>query len=95
MNTTEKITPARFRDVLDEIQADVDAEYSGRGMCGEQCIGVRLANDRALLTFAADLMCAMPCGDEREAVRGLLARTQFDSMGRALIAYWPEMRTDP
>ena len=92
------MTSKRFLELLDEINADfscdVLTDYSGRGMYGNTCVAVVVDREAELCILAADLMCAMDPGDEREAVRKVLARTETDSMGRRMVAYWPALRTE-
>jgi hypothetical protein len=54
--------------------------YSGRGMCGEECVGVPLDGDSDLWKLARDL-AEIDVG-----------QPTTDNMGRGLIAYWPRFK---
>lgn len=58
-------------------------EYSGRSMYGKQCVGVDLSSDADLWNLAralADFDVKAP---------------KTDSMGRGIIAYWPNAKLEP
>lgn len=87
----------RFRLLLEEINAylvaNIRTDYSGSGMYGQTCMALVVAREGILIRLVTDLMCAMQPGDEREAVRKVLARTEVERREHCLVAYWPELRT--
>lgn len=56
--------------------------YSGRGMYGQQCLGIDFDDMGEAFRFALLL------GDD---LAGILARPSFDSMGLGIVAYWPNV----
>lgn len=76
-------TPQKSIDVIqalaDEGMGRLHRDYSGRGMCGETCMGLSTQSPQACIDAAA-----------RKGVRG--ART--DALGKGTIVYWPGVRTE-
>jgi len=71
------------KELLDALEAEgfEFRSYSGRGMYGKSCFGVTLSS-------AAELFGLGRCVGEFEE----LSRTpETDSMGRGIIAYWPNV----
>lgn len=68
--------------------------YSGRGMFGEECVGIVLASEGDLYELAFELGKESACDSEvndgkiAAAIRKV-GRPLTDSMGRNIIAYWP------
>tara|TARA_B110001454_G_scaffold209787_1_gene223642 strand:+ start:602 stop:877 length:276 start_codon:yes stop_codon:yes gene_type:complete len=64
----------------DTIDGRIVTDYSGRGMYGDECVGVVLQDEGDLFRFAGLL--------DKDFVE-LLGTPQWDSMGLQEIAYWP------
>ena len=62
------------------VDGEIVTDYSGRGMYGDECVGIILTNESALFTFARLL------DDE---LAELLGNPRWDSVGLREIAYWP------
>lgn len=79
-----------FKDIIE--QAGYRARsYSGRGMCGAQCVGVTTKDSLTELTV--NLIRATD-SDEFDEVCNLLERTKSDSMGLSCIFYWPSVELE-
>lgn len=62
---------------LTEVAAEVDGRiraYSGRGMCGAECMSIYCDDAKACIEAAA-----------ARGIRG----SRFDSLGRGYVVYWP------
>jgi hypothetical protein len=68
-------------NAADTVDGEIVTGYSGRGMFGDECVGIILTNESALFTFARQL------DDE---LAELLGDPRWDSMGLREIAYWPK-----
>ena len=64
------------------VDGEIYPDYSGRGMFGDECVGVVLKDEGDLFTFARLL------DDE---LAELLGNPRWDSMGLREIAYWPKV----
>ena len=64
------------------VDGEIYPDYSGRGMYGDECVGIILKNEGDLFTFARQL------DDE---LAELLGNPTWDSMGLREIAYWPKV----
>lgn len=75
---TETMTQAEKIDILRDICYDVEGsfrnDYSGRGMCGRECVGIVSENAGLVV--------------DRAAEAGITGSRQ-DQMGRRSIVYWP------
>lgn len=84
--TQQKLSKQQAEIIEDAISyVDGDAEmypYSGRGMYGQQCLGIDFDDMGDAFRFALLL------GGE---VAEILARPSFDSMGLGIVAYWPNV----
>lgn len=77
-------------DILEQAcnDADLDPEhairsdYSGRGMCGDECLGLVHDTVDELLTFTISLVT------ENDII---LHGARQDSVGRSTITYWPRV----
>lgn len=67
------------RDFASSIQGDV-RRYSGRGMYGQECLGIDGDFDRDDFAFRIG---AHPF------LGRVLGKPRFDQMGKGIIAYWP------
>jgi hypothetical protein len=82
-------TPNRTIDIdtleaiAEQVNGDVRANYSGRGMYGDTCVGITHANQDALLGVVIGAMV----DPELALWMGHNART--DDMGLNTITYWP------
>lgn len=83
------MTPDTFVELITIAGYDVTS-YSGRGMYGNSCVGVRVANDSEMLAMAANI--AIECDDaQREELPDIVGNAKTDNMGRGLIVYFPNM----
>ena len=64
------------------VDGEIRTDYSGRGMFGDECVGVVLKDEGDLFTFARLL------DDE---LAELLGSPRWDNMGLREIAYWPKV----
>lgn len=83
---------AWFADILIEYGAKIRA-YSGRGMYGEECLGVEL--ESSALEFAADVIDGYHLSGvgERWATLATLLRTaREDTLGLGRIVYFPRVK---
>ncbi len=69
-----------LHNAADTVDGEIVTGYSGRGMFGDECVGVVLQDEGDLFTFARQL------DDE---LAELLGNPRWDSMGLREIAYWP------
>ncbi|SHX75028.1 Uncharacterised protein [Mycobacteroides abscessus subsp. abscessus] len=96
--TAEQLTS--FEDTLKNYAGDgelptVQADYSGRGMYGKECLAVIL--DDSNLTPAVTAELAYVLADADDDVADLIDRiwslpTYTDSMGRRTVIYWPNVK---
>ena len=74
--------------LLEELASAYDArfctDYSGRGMYGNQCIGITVENTSVLLHIIVAL-----AADEPDLAEELCDGICSDNMGRDMIFYWP------
>lgn len=56
--------------------------YSGRGMYGQECVGVNLSSSHDLFLLAREIHDTV---DEMD-----LGEPETDGMGKGIIAYWPD-----
>jgi len=68
----------------ESVNGRIYAEYSGRGMFGDKCVGVVLKDEGDLFRFSAYL-------DDDLVER--LGSPEMDALGLAVIAYWPRFTT--
>ena len=80
-----------FYELLCERGANVRA-YSGRGMFGEQCIGMTI--DYSPYAFVAECVACLETDEDREDIIRIFANTKEDSLGLGSIIYWPDMAWD-
>tara|TARA_B110001454_G_scaffold96476_1_gene91348 strand:- start:32 stop:289 length:258 start_codon:yes stop_codon:yes gene_type:complete len=66
------------------VNGRIYADYSGRGMFGDNCIGVVLKDESDLFRFSAYL---------DDALVERLGSPELDALGLAVIAYWPRFTT--
>ena len=76
------------QEALDEAGFD-HCEYSGRGMYGKQCVGVKLEGH----TDAYE-MFALIAGENPEFGAELARSARTDDMGLGIIVYWPGARIE-
>ena len=84
---TKTLTPDQIESMeraADELDGSLYRGYSGRGMYGDECVGVVLEHEGDVFRFATLLGL-----DLAEA----LGSPKFDNMGLNIIAYWPRWTT--
>ena len=62
------------------VDGEIYPDYSGRGMFGDECVGVVLKDEGDLFRFAWNLP---------DDFAELLGNPEWDNMGLREIAYWP------
>lgn len=81
-----------FLELLCDIAEDCNYEtrvYSGRGMYGEQCIGLILEDSSQIAALAYNIGLA---DSEDEIAASHIDRLRTDSMGTDIIAYFPSVK---
>jgi hypothetical protein len=73
-------------DLAEQFDGEVRA-YSGRGMYGEQCLGVTIDGD--LIGFAMNLAACLAEEGHFDVAESLAAQACTDSLGRGSILYFP------
>lgn len=86
------------REALDNAGLDYSAfrfDYSGRGMYGDNCIGL-VGSDGDAIKFCAYLAKALDAAEVLDFDSAIedLANARSDSMGLSGITYWPHMAVD-
>lgn len=76
---------------IDPEDASIRTDYSGRGMFGRTSAAVTLPSPTALTPFLTALCLEMAGNGRADTARALAAQTNTDSMGRGIIAYWPDV----
>lgn len=66
-----------LRDIADDTGGDFREDYSGRGMYGEECVGIVTDTPMHVIEEAAE-----------KGIRG----AKQDSMGKRTIVYWPSLK---
>ena len=79
-----KVTAQRMVEALKEHFGV--CSYSGRAMCGVNCLGVDIDSIGTLMGITRALLSAGLDGDE---VENLGDSMRLDSMGKGYIVYWP------
>ena len=78
-------------------EVDIRPGYSGRGMYGDQCLGI-VTNIQGFAQFVQVLVQQVTeneldgRGDTLAEFRDCIDRVSFDSMGLSMIFYWPEVQ---
>ena len=76
--------------VIEALTGEFDVRaYSGRGMYGQQCVGVDTNSYGDLMRIATLLVGA---GIDPHDVAGLGDALRTDSMGMGVILYWPSLK---
>lgn len=75
--------------------ASFRSNYSGRGMYGENCVGISGSEDecRDIITYTILEMHDDRYEDFHNAVKTLLSYNT-DNMGRDIIMYWPDLQSE-
>lgn len=60
--------------------------YSGRGMCGEMCVGI---NTDDVLALVADMMTTCSDISQVEALALAIGSARIDTLGRGQVLYFP------
>jgi hypothetical protein len=71
-----------LEEIAQEVNGDARADYSGRGMYGNVCVGI-VASD--LLELGAAIAETV---EDEELRKELLSNSRTDSMGYDTIVYW-------
>lgn len=79
-----------MRTIKEIIEANgyVTRSYSGRGMCGKECLAVSI--DTSELEFFSDLLDDTPARDV-ETIAEAMRNACTDSLGRGTILYFPNI----
>lgn len=81
-----------LQEMLDNLGCTVRM-YSGRGMDGRECLAVRVPDQLALISLSSQISIAMVAAKFSNAeVNEVLDGIRTDSMGKGVIAYWPNVR---
>ena len=83
-----RMSAERLIELIEEAGREARS-YSGRGMYGEQCVGVDLDNASEIFGLGVE-MANYAVDDEREDLASL--RSTWDSMGLGVIIYFPGVR---
>lgn len=90
--TIDRRDIAALPGVFDADEDDIQAEYTGRGMGDRTCLGVVCddadATSHLLTNYLAEKF------DLEVSDVDLSLLTRVDSMGRRVIAYWPNVTID-
>ena len=79
--------PETLKSIIEAAGYDARS-YSGRGMCGKQCLA--FDTDDSQLEVVANLFDAVALGtDDADDLIDLLRKTRTDSMGRGTVFYFP------
>ena len=72
-------------DAADRCDLEFRTDYSGRGMYGEQCIGV--------VGYLSDLLAfvLLVAEQDKDLAQDELTQLTWDSMGLSTIYYWPKL----
>jgi hypothetical protein len=65
-------------------------DYSGRGMYGERCFGLKVDS----LSEAVEVMVSLALEDQDFSVKSLASSMCLDNMGMGYICYFPGWTTD-
>lgn len=79
-----KMTQDELREAVEELASAVGGEYndgySGRGMCGAECVGIDCDDADSVIERAREFG---------------LPRPSVDNMGKGYICYWPSIKALP
>lgn len=82
--TQKQLTTEQF-DIIETCFWDTDGEdimsYSGRGMYGDQCLGLTFDDFSSAFRFALEI-------GSHDGLAGLLSSPSYDSMGRGIVIYF-------
>lgn len=87
--TTEELF--HFEETADVCEMDIRQAYSGRGMTGQNCIGVVGTLENYTDFLIEFMQCAYSAGCSDQLLRTLKSVRQ-DSMGMDDIFYWPKIQ---
>lgn len=87
MRTQTALTEDQAYEITSDFFDDDVIAYSGRGMSGVECLGIRFDSVEDLVSWAFGM------GEESDykLVRLLARGVKIDDMGRGIVAYWPEI----
>lgn len=80
-------------DILDaeyEGAMEVMRPYSGRGMCGNECLGI-VFND-LVSGFEFSYRVGYTSAEENEDFSDIFENIRYDHMGTGVILYWPKIK---
>jgi hypothetical protein len=88
-----KISQQAIEDALDSQGGNWDYEdirsYSGRGMYGEECLGIVFNDSRDAYGFFVEL-----AAEDYDTAELLARKAREDSMGTSVIVYFPGVQVD-
>ena len=92
--TRDELLELRYHsEVLCE--EDIDTNYSGRGMYGDTCLGIRLERATDMIDLGVAIGECLADGAIRdEVVMALRDRAESDSLGLGTIIYWPRVKVE-
>jgi len=83
-----------FMGLFANIDCEVIADYSGRGMFGSRCVAVTCSRpERLIAEVFLDLAENETSYDVMIQAAKILKDGRIDSMGRESVVYWPSMKT--
>ena len=87
MSNQTELTEDQAYTITSDFLDDEVISYSGRGMSGVECLGVRFDSIEDLVSWAF----AMGDDSDYNLVRLLARNVKIDEMGRGIVAYWPHV----
>ncbi len=79
------ISNVLLKELAQEVEGNARADYSGRGMYGDNCVGIVVSD---LLELGAALSRIV---EDEELRDELISNSRTDSMGYDTIVYWPRV----
>lgn len=83
------MTTERFIEIIEDAGYETRS-YSGRGMYGNECVGIDL-QDSVSMQFAAEVVASVEGEDEREELVSIFRDARTDFLGLGTIVYFPKM----
>ena len=79
-------------DLCNDYNVEIRLNYSGRGMCGNKCIGFSFYEDTNEYKFLMELTEYLLDNEQDILLNSLKSRICSDSMGRGTIIYFPYVK---
>lgn len=86
---TTQIDRADIEYIADILDGDPHPHYSGRGMYGEECVGVSVNGDPKMFELGYEI--GSNDGMFGQNLVAALSNYRTDSLGRGTIIYWPKI----